>query len=517
MPVDSKHKLYNEARPDWDQVRHCLAGERVIKAQGTIYLPKLSGMTDEEYLRYKMKVHFFGATSRVADGLHGQVFSKPPVQNGDMPDEFTESLKDVDLVGTSIDQFASDITWDAMMTNWGCILVDYSKDAERVSLMEAEKRGYGAFMKWYSAERFINWRYGLVNGKEKLVLVVLHEPYTEVMPEDIFTEKEYNRYRVCRLEKNSDGSFGKYVQDVYDDKIGLDFPTEKDIVIVKNGEYMYDLPVFPVPGKLPEKSMLLDLSFLNIGHYQESADYQNGKHYTSIPTPVALNVHPEMDENNKPKPTFIGGTKFLYFNNETGAPIEVKFLEFTGAGMSALKDGINLTEAQMAIMGAHIITAEKKGVESAAVAGIHRAGENGVLGAFIRNTSEQITKAIRLFGEWNNFDEATMLQFDYTMNTDYEIQDQSAQILSVLLQGRAAGEFPKIVLFRFLKKIQAIPEDWDLDEFLEQTELDSVSLSETTPTVVKHKGTELLLEDQTDDSNKDEEPETDPDENGEEE
>lgn len=506
MPVDSRHKLYSEHKQDWDQVRHVLAGERVMKEQGELYLPKLSGMTAEEYRRYQKKVHFFGATARVADGLHGAVFSKPPLQSGEMPDDFSESLKDVDLMGTTIDQFASDIVWDCMQTNWGGILVDYAKDAQKVPVSVAEEKGYGAYMKWYPAEYLINWRYAVVNGRERLVLVVLHEPYYEVLTEDMFQEKEYHRYRVLRLEKLPDGGYGRYVQDIWDSKYTLEHPTESGVAVVMNGEYLYDIPFFTVPGKVPEKSMLLDLSFLNIGHFQESADYMNGKHYTSIPTPVALNVRPEEDpvDPTKTKPTYIGGTKFLYFNNETGAPITVKFLEFSGQGMSALRDGINLTEAQMAIMGAHIITAEKKGVESAAVAGIHRAGENGVLGAFIRNVSEQITKAIKLFGKWNNYDENVLQEFDYNLNTDYEINDQDARLLSTLLQGRAAGEFPKIVLYRFLKKIDAIPEDWDLDIFLEETDKDNARLAEP-----------LQLEDDSDTENNDEnEAETDPDENG---
>ena len=474
MAVDNQHKLYSDSKDDWDQVRDCLAGERAIKNKGTLYLPKLSGMTDEEYDRYKKKVHFFGATARVADGLHGAVFSKPPQISGDMPDEFSESLKDVNLEGTSLDQFASDVIWDAMMTNWGGILVDYSKDAETISVAEAIAKGYSAFMKWYPAENVINWRYGIVNGREKLVLVVLKEPYAEPKPDDIFTEKEYTRYRVLRLEQNPDGGYGNYIQEIYDTKTGLDIPVGPAIEPVMNGKRLPYIPFYTVPGKLPEKSMLLDLSFMNIGHYQESADYQNGKQYTSIPTPYATNVDLEIDEaTKKTKPVYIGGTKFLTFNNESGAPINVGFLEFAGAGMNALKDGINLTESQMAILGAHIITAEKKGVESAAVAGIHRAGENGVLGAFTRNASERISRAVRCFGEWNGFPEATMAEFVYLLNTDYDLSENNANVLSVLLKGRQAGEFPKIVLYRFLKKLQAIPEDWDFDIFLEETDKDS--------------------------------------------
>ena len=477
MAVDNQHKLYSESKEDWEQVRDCLAGERTVKSKGELYLPKLSGMTDEDYTRYKKKVHFFGATARVADGLHGAVFSKPPQVIGDMSGEFSETLKDVDLEGTSLLQFSSDVIWDAMMTNWGGILVDYSKDAEKVSLAEAKAKGYGAFMKWYPAEYVINWRYGLVKGRERLVLVVLKEPYAEAAPTDIFSEKAYTRYRVLRLEKNPDGSYGNYIQEVYDEKIGLKSPSDSAIEPVMNGKRLTFIPFYTVPGKLPEKSMLLDLSYMNIGHYQESADYQNGKQYTSIPTPYATNVSLEIDESTKkPIPVHIGGTKFLTFNNETGAPIHVGFLEFTGSGMNALKDGINLTESQMAILGAHIITAEKKGVESAAVAGIHRAGENGVLGAFARNTTEQITKAVRCFGEWNGYSEAIMSEFDYQLNTDYDLSENNASILSVLLQGRQAGEFPKIVLFRFLKKLQAIPEDWDFDMFLEETDKDTVKV-----------------------------------------
>jgi len=471
MPVDSKHGLYSKSLPDWVQVRDCMAGERAIKAKGEEYLPRLSGMSDDEYLRYKKKVHFFGATARVADGLHGAVFSKPPQIAGEVPEQVLDAIRDVDLLGTTLDQFASDVVWDAMLTNWGGILVDYSKDAETVPLAEAEQRGYGAFMKWYQAESVINWRYGLVNGKEKLVMLVLHEPYSEVNPLDQFTEETFSRYRVLRLSLR-EGGFGEYVQDIYDDQVSMDTPVERDIPIRIRGEALYHIPFYPVPGKLPEKAMLLDLSFLNIGHYQESADYQNGKHYTSIPTPIATGCYPETDENGNAKPTFIGGTKFLHFNNESGAPIDVRFLEFSGQGMKALRDGINLTESQMAIMGAHIITAEKKGVESAAVAGIHRAGENGVLGAFTRNVSEQITKAVRMFLYWNGF-EAESGDFDYQLNTDYETRADEARMLQVLLQGRQAGEFPKVTLYRFLKKAEAIPDDWDFDTFLAELESDT--------------------------------------------
>jgi Ran GTPase-activating protein (RanGAP) involved in mRNA processing and transport len=112
-------------------------------------------------------------------------------------------------------------------------------------------------------------------------------------------------------------------------------------------------------------------------------------------------------------------------------------------------------------------------VETAEAARIHRAGENGVLSAFVRNISEQITKAMRLKAVWDGISEEAMKEWQYVLNTDYDMRREDAQILSVMLQGRQSGEVPKISLFRALKNIELVPEDWDFDAYLEEVEKDA--------------------------------------------
>jgi hypothetical protein len=467
MAVTEKNKSYVYHFKNWELVRDCIEGERAVKSRSTKYLPRLSGQSDADYNRYIETVHFFGATGRAADGLHGDVFSKPPMQTGNPPEVFNHMIEDVDLMGTSLDQFASDIVWDCMQTNWGGILVDYSKDADQVNRAQAENAGFGSFLKWYPAENVVNWKYGLKDGKNKLVRVVLTEEYSEEVLNDRFSEEEYIKYRVLEFDEN-----GFYIQRVYDSKTGLNIASD-EISPKINGRMLRDIPFYPCPGKIPEKSMLLDLAFENIGHYQDRADYKNGLHYTSIPTPIATGVNPPVDENGKPKDVSIGGTKFLFFQNDEGKTIEVKYLEFTGSGIEAMAKSIASDEERMAILGAHIITGEKKGVETAEAARIHRAGENGVLGAFVRNVSEQITKAMRLKAVWDGINETAMEDWQYILNTDYDLRKEDAQLLSVILQGRAANEFPRITSYRALKNLELIPEDWDNDTFLEETEKDA--------------------------------------------
>jgi hypothetical protein len=456
----------------WELVRDCIEGESAIKSKGEAYLPRASGQSDNDYRRYITKTRFFNATGRAADGLHGNVFAKPPLYIGKASDRFAKSLENVDRMGTNIEQFASDLIWDALQTNWGGILVDYAKNEGNLSKLEAENQGLKSYIKWYKAEDVINWDYQVINGSLQLALVVLHEPYNTPSASDRFIQDTHNRYRVLYLDRE-DG--GVYKQDIYDDKISLDFPAEAGIAPKINGINLKSLPFFPCPGRVPEKSILYDLAILNIGHYQDMADYQNGKHYTSIPTPIAIGLSPAVDENGNPKPMYVGGTKFQFFPNEnmvSGA--DVKYLEFTGAGMKALAEGISAIEERMAILGAHIIMGEKRAAETAEALRIHRAGENGVLSAFTRNVSDQLTKSIRLKGIWDGESPEQMEGWSINLNVDYDIRNEDSQTLQTLITGRVSGEIPRMSLFMGLKNLQLIPEDWDYDTFVIENANDSI-------------------------------------------
>jgi len=469
MPVKNKHALYAKYFPAWQEVRDCVEGHMAIKKRQKTYLPMLSGQTETDYLRYASRAKFFGATGRTLDGLHGNIFRKAPEQSAEVSETFAKSLEDVDLAGTGIEQFVSDVISDSLQTNWGGILVDYARGEDAPSRRDAEELGLKAYMRYYPAESVINWKYRTIRGKTQLALVVLVKTYTVPAEHDRFVMKDYKKYRVLYIHRET----MRYTQDVYDEKSGMDKPIESEVNITMNGKGLTEIPFFPTPGAVPEKPMLYDLAQLNIQHYQDTADYQNGKHYTSIPTPIAIGLKPEYDEQNKPKPMHIGGTRFQFFPNEehvSGA--DVRFLEFSGNGMKALADGIQHLEGQMAILGAHIIAAEKRGVETAEALRIHRIGENGVLAAYTRNVSGQVTKAMRVKGLWDGESPALLDKWNINFNTDYDLSEENANALSSLLNGRASGEIPRMSLYMGLKALNLIPEQWDFDTFVTEVQND---------------------------------------------
>ncbi len=454
MGVDTKCAEYLRNSGMWQKVRDTIAGEEAIKLQGTNYLPRPEGMSDLEYKAYGDRAHFFGATGRTAEGLHGMVFQKAPVLT-DCPDKLKAIIEDIDRGGTNVDQFASDLIWDTIPTNWGGILVDYPQTAEETDQATAERAGLRTYAAWYSAESVINWRKKTVNNRQMLTLVVLLEPY-EAIGKDEFSTETKNKYRVLDLDEN-----GIYRQRVFDQAApqGLSVPVSEYFPRKQNQNLDY-IPFFTFPSRNPEKSMIFDLACENIGHYQKTADYENGLHLTGIPTPYATCNQPR-DDKGELVSVKLGGNTFLWL----GSPeTKADYLEFKGQGLAALEKAIQSCEERMAILGARIISAEKKGIESAEAARIHRAGENSVLASFALNASDVLTAIIREIGSWENIPGSDKVT--YTLNTDYDVSEMDPQLFTAWTSARLNGEIPREVYFNKLKTNGDVPADMTYENWL---------------------------------------------------
>lgn len=460
MGVDTKCAAYTANIDDWRKVRDTISGERAIREGGVKYLPRPSGMDDPEWKCYLERAHFFGATGRTADGLHGSIFQKAPVISDEAPEKLKVLLSDIDRTGRTLDQFASDCVWDALPTNWGGILVDYPSAPDNIDRGTAESLGLRAYAAWYSAESVINWRFETRDNQQVLTFLVLHEPYTQQITGDEFATEKKNRYRVLSFDAD-----GNYMVRIYDDGTTEGLATPSEPVFPKmNKENLKVIPFFPFPGSEPEKSMLLDLANENIGHYQKTADYENGLHLTGIPTPYAAGLAgPPQDKDGNTIPIKLGGNSFLFIPDPSG---KVGYLEFEGAGLEQLEKAIQNTEERMAILGARIISAEKKGVESAEAARIHRAGENSVLASFALNASDVLTKVIRLLAEWENIPGCEKVT--YRLNTEYDVAAMEANLFSAIVQARLAREMPKSVYFWNLKKAGRVPDEMTLETWEEE-------------------------------------------------
>lgn len=475
MPVNTQHADYIKYSPRWQTVRDCVEGDDEIKSKGEMYLSRLHGQKDGEYNAYKNRAVFFDGTSRTAEAYHGLMFSKDPAQTGNISDTFKNFLKDIDASATSVDQFASNITWDAMQTGWGGIFVDHTPVEPNSSQSEGSGR---AFIKWYAAESIMSWQYSIINGVKILSRVVLREDIEETNSNDEFLTTTTEAYRVLSFDQKRN-----YIQRIFKkDSLGKFIQDGETIYPKIDGETLKQIPFFTCPGEKPEKSMLLGLAKENIGHYQKTASYENGIFFTGFPTPVVENMKTptvkDKEGKEKTQDVHLGGTQFLFFyqadaSEDISPHVNVKFLEYAGSGLSESRQALNNSLDRMAKIGIQNLGSDKKTAETAETAQIRHSSENGVLGAFARNISDKLTQAIRFEMIWNKIPENEVNAWSIEITSSFNVAAASAQILAIMHAARQSNEIPRSVWFNSLKKAGYVPENMTFEEFIEEIDTDN--------------------------------------------
>jgi Domain of unknown function (DUF4055) len=314
------------------------------------------------------------------------LFRKPPVIKAQQT--ILDLLKDATLAGCPFDVFAQEITEECLTVGRVGVLVDYpNQNTKGLTAAEAESLNLRPSMQAYEAESIINWKMARVNNAYVLVQVVLTECHYE--PKDEYEDEEETRYRVLDIQD------GIYRQRVYRQEKGKDILLSEYIPVM-NGKPLSYIPfVFFSTDDLDSdicEPVIIDLVDLNLAHYRVSADYEHGCHFTGLPTAVITGYQP--DDSTK---ISIGSTSPIALPDPSAKAF---YLEFTGQGLTSLENNLKSKEQQMAILGARMLTADKKGIESADTANIHRAGESSILSKTAQTISDGLTRVLRIFSDW---------------------------------------------------------------------------------------------------------------------
>lgn len=464
--VKTRHKDYDRFAAKWRRVRDVVAGQDAVHEGKTLYLPMLAEEIVAEYNKRVDRTPFYNASWRTMAAFVGMMFRKPPIT--EVPEQLTSLLNDVTMSGVSFDNFAQDVTLEDISISRVGVLVDYPQglaqnaDGTSLSLAQAKAANLRPSMVMYKAEAIINWRFEFVDNKYVLTQVRLWEMQT-----DIKSEFEIETYPTIRVLDLNEGKYRvRRFKEEDETQIGWDiYPT-------MNGQPLQYIPFFFIgpDGGQSELSepVLIDLVDLNIKHYQVSSDYENGCHMTGLPTPVVTGMPPEFDNkgNKVNQKLYIGSTSAWILPQGADA----KFLEYTGQGLQALRDNLNNKEAQMAALGARMLTPEKAGVEAEGTLAIRHAGENSILAAIAVAVSEGLTKALKTFAEWAGIT-VTEDNVKFEINRDFMPFAMSPQTLATLLAVVQAGKMSDESFFDLLKRGDL--EDSELTFEEEQARIDA--------------------------------------------
>jgi len=430
---DSRHAEYNNWLGVWGRIRDALAGQDAIKAKSTTYLPKLNGQKEDDYDAYLKRARYINFPKRVLNIALGQLFRKESTGTDTID---AELLKNINLAGRDFNYFSRMIAREVMVTNRIGILVDYS---------EVQKRPY---LTAYKVENIINWQTANIDGIVKLSMVMLEGEIGQPKADDPYTLETVKIWKELYLNEA-----GVYMtrdwKKISAQTGGAQFELVAESIPVIDGAVFDYIPFYlcTSDGIVTEisESALIDLVDVNLGHYINSADYENMLHWTGARTIIAKGWDEKKDFP-------IGGCAVL---PESG---DVSFLE--ASSDSALQEAMKRKEEQMSIIASSFITGKGRYVASAETATKTSQGEYATLADISNALSVCMTTIMALFNEWAGSQEEVSIQF----NTEFEevtLDPQEAISWSGLV---ASDLMSWPTFYHNMKTKNVYPAGWDIEQ-----------------------------------------------------
>lgn len=410
MAVNSVRAEVQKEKPKWDLIRDCLDGQYAIKAAGDKYLPRpnpadISVENKARFNAYVQRAVFYNVTKRTVDGLIGQVFLRDPIT--DVPPELEILEVDADGASVGMTQQAKRALRSVLGYGRAGIFVDYPPTDGATTKEQQATGNVRPTITLYEPWDIINWRVTTVGARRLLSLLVLHETFTQEGVGDEFESTQEDQWRVLKLingvytvelYRSTSGAFTKIVH-TPQDSAGK---TLSEIPFSFIGATNNDADIDGAP--------IYDMATLNIGHYRNSADYEEACYLTGQPTPWVSGVTESWVKN-----VFKGGK--LQLGSRAAIPLPVN-------GMAGLlqaspntmpHEAMEAKERQMVALGAKLVETTKV-QRTLGEAVIEEASETSVLSTAAANVSKAYTDALKWAGQFVG-NESDKIQF--VLSTDY--------------------------------------------------------------------------------------------------
>lgn len=468
MPVNTPHPQYADAADRWTMMRDVIQGEDKVKKAGSRYLPKPAGRTDEDFEKYIARAQFFDATGKTAGGMVGGIFRKPP--KAELPKQIEYLLEDADGRGTPLTQFAKEAASETVGLGRVGLLVDMPDVPVLKRLDEERAMGANARLYLYPAENIINWSHARVGSDYQLARVVLKELLHEAKDTDEFESEEIEQYRVLDLEVGEEeGAPGGYRVRVFRSADGKWEVISEYRPTAPDGSRMDFIPFVFVGAEDNtadiDKPPLLDIANVNVGHYRNSADYEDALFMVGQPTPVITGLDSQFIEKHKGQ--FVIGSRAAWL---LPANSSANLLE-SSRDIGGLSKAMESKESQMIQLGARLIDSNPAGVEAAETIRLRQSGEASVLASVAENVTRGLQAVLEWAAEWMS---GSPDDVEFACNTDFFPARLNSADLKELVASWQGGVITYATLFENLIAGEVITAGTDLEEYEEQLETEAL-------------------------------------------
>lgn len=445
---------YDFMAPRWQVIDTLLGGTEAMRAATTTYCPQHQEETDAAYAGRLAATVLTNFVEQTLDTLAGKPFTEPVKVGEDVPERIkSEILDDVDLQGNKLDVFCSQWFRGGVAKAFCHVLVDMPKPEPRTdgkprTLADDRREGVRPYWVMIQPEAVIFARADIEGGREVLKHVRIVETYTV---QDGFAEIERQRIRV--LEPG-------VVQ------LWEQHPTRKKDgkpVWVMVDEYSTGLTYIPLvtfyahrDAFMIGKPPLLDLAWLNIAHWQSTADQRHVLTVARFPILACSGAASEDSD-----PITVGPNRVLYNPDAQG---KFYYVEHTGAAIEAGRNDLKDLEEACSQYGAQFLQS-KPGDTTATETAVDEAASSSDLARIAGVFEDAVAQALSITAEWMKLgDKGGHVE----VIKEFDLAEQEAAALDALATARQNRDISRKTYLDALQRAGYLPEDFDPDVDAEQ-------------------------------------------------
>lgn len=463
--VDFQRPEYRDALQDWQTVRDVVAGERKIREGGTRYLPRpnpldLSKDAEERYRQYLSRASFFNATGRTLQGLVGIAFRRWP--DVALPAGLDFITGNVDGAGTGLVNQSQRVVEGVLKTGRCGLLADFPATNGAQSLADQRAGNAQATISVYEAEAIINWRREKIGNQTLLSLVVLAETDERSSGFGADSVQRFRELSLGRMTGEHESAPIRYVIRIWEKGTNDTLQIAEERVPLDGDGKPWDVIPFAFVGandndEAIDKSPLLDLAWVNIAHWRNSADFEEGAFFLGQPQIFAAGLNQNWITQVWDKSVYFGSRVILPLPEGASAGV----LQAQPNTMAS--EGMRIKEERMVALGARLLT-PGEAVKTAEQSRSDSAAAHSVLSLVADNVSDAYTRALAWVARFMRQDDAD-IAFD--IPTDFTGLQADPNLIGAVVAAWQAGKLPTSDANAALRQLGLIAADKD-DETVEE-------------------------------------------------
>lgn len=449
--VNTPSSQYVAMSNAWELIFDLLGGTERMRQVSTKWLPKEPREKDEQYNVRKGRSFLYNATKDTRDKWVSKPFSKPITLRGEdtLPGSLVDIRWDADLTGRSLDGLGSDLFENALETGKCHLLVDYPNVGPGLSRAEEEALKLRPTFVQIRSEDLFAWRAERQpNGEPKLTQIRWYEDTVEASGE--WGDKVVRRIRVMTPE-----AWAIYEpRKTKGDKI--------EYALSESGTHSFGaIPLvtgyFKRTGFMTSESVLGDIAWLNLAHWQSQSDQRNILRFARVGILFAKGLSKEEKKGG----LTVGPNEMIASESKEA---DLKYVEHSGKAIAAGRQDLLDLEQKMEVLGVQpLVNRANPTVLGQAI------GENKsitVIQSWVRVLETMLEDAYELAATWvkdeihDDFGVDIFNEFAVALNS---------KDLDALLKARVSGEITQETLLNELKRRGVLSDVVDVDEEIEKT------------------------------------------------